>query len=196
MKKNFRERTRDFFIKLGQINSVLRVFAMIGLAASMLIFRFAEYCRTGGKRFACALFILCCFFTGNSFAYPVFYMDRGFISEEEPLLPEQDEPGIIPARGMETESQEFTTEELLQEAEGFDDTDYHDLEQTDKYSVDDILNENQDLLMRTGEQKETADIAKEQNEEIKFDAKDWKIMLINKQHPISVFVYLVKYHHC
>ena len=101
MKKNFRERTRDFFIKLGQKNSVLRVFAMIGLAASMLIFRFAEYCRTGGKRFACALFILCCFFTGNSFAYPVFYMDRGFISEEEPLLPEQDEPGIIPARGMQ-----------------------------------------------------------------------------------------------
>ena len=62
MKKNFRERTRDFFIKLGQKNSVLRVFAMIGLAVSMLIFRFAEYCRTGGKRFACALFILCCFF--------------------------------------------------------------------------------------------------------------------------------------
>ena len=88
MKKNFRERTRDFFIKLGQKNSVLRVFAMIGLAASMLIFRFAEYCRTGGKRFACALFILCCFFTGNSFAYPVFYMDRGFISDEEPLLPD------------------------------------------------------------------------------------------------------------
>lgn len=109
MKKNFRERTRDFFIKLGQKNSVLRVFAMIGLAVSMLIFRFAEYCRTGGKRFACALFILCCFFTGNSFAYPVFYMDRGFISEEEPLLPAEDEPGIIPARGMETESQEFTT---------------------------------------------------------------------------------------
>lgn len=184
MKKNFRERTRDFFIKLGQKNSVLRVFAMIGLAASMLIFRFAEYCRTGGKRFACALFILCCFFTGNSFAYPVFYMDRGFISEEEPLPSAAQESDIISAQGMETESQEFTTEELLQEAEGFDDTDYHDLEQTDKYSVDDILNENQDLLMRTGEQKETADIVKEQNEEIKFDAKDWKIMLINKQHPI------------
>ena len=165
MKKNFRERTRDFFIKLGQKNSVLRVFAMIGLAASMLIFRFAEYCRTGGKRFACALFILCCFFTGNSFAYPVFYMDRGFISEEEPLPSAAQESDIISAQGMETERQEFTTEELLQEA-------------------DDILNENQDLLMKTEEQKETSEIVKEQVEEIIFDAKDWKIMLINKQHPI------------
>ena len=82
MKKNLRERTRDFFIKIGHKNAFFRILAMIGLVFSLLIFRIAEYCRTGGKRFACVLFILCCFFTGNSFAYPVFYMDRGLISEE------------------------------------------------------------------------------------------------------------------
>ena len=101
MKKNFRERTRDFFIKLGHKNAFLRVLAMIGLAVSLLIFRFMEYCRTGGKRFACALFILCCFFAGNSFAFPVFYMDRGFISEEQKILPAAQESDITLAQGME-----------------------------------------------------------------------------------------------
>ncbi len=184
MKKNFQERTRDFFIKLGHKNAFLRVLAIIGLVISLSIFRFIEYCRTGGKRFACALFILCCFFAGNSFAFPVFYMDRGFISEEQMILPAAQESDITLAQGMETEGEELLQEELLQEAEGFNDADYHNPERTDKYSVDDILNENQDLLMKAEERKEAIEETEEQTEEIEFNEKDWKIMLINKQHPI------------
>ena len=184
MKKNFRERTRDFFIKIGHKNTFFRVLAMIGLVISLLIFRFAEYCRTGGKRFACALFILCCFFTGNSFAYPVFNIDRGFITEEKTELSIAQESDISLAQGTEAVEEGLTEEELVQEAEGFDDADYHNLEQTDKYSVDDILNENQDLLTKEEEQREDTDLSEEQTEDIEFDEKDWKIILINKQHPI------------
>lgn len=63
------------------------------------------------KRFACALFILCCFLPETALHFR-FYMDRGF-----------------------------------------DNTDYHNLDQADKYSADDILNENQDLPMKAEEQK-------------------------------------------
>lgn len=184
MKKNFRERTRDFFIKLGHKNAFLRVLAMIGLAVSLLIFRFMEYCRTGGKRFACALFILCCFFAGNSFAFPVFYMDRGFISEEQKILPAAQESDITLAQGMENVDEGSAEKEPVREAEGFDDADYHNLEQTDKYLADDILNENQDLLTKEQDQKENTDLLEEQTEDIEFNEKDWKIILINKQHPI------------
>lgn len=184
MKKNFRERTRDFFIKLGHKNAFLRVLAMIGLAVSLLIFRFMEYCRTGGKRFACALFILCCFFAGNSFAFPVFYMDRGFISEKQKILPAAQESDITLAQGMENVDEGSAEKEPVREAEGFDDADYHNLEQTDKYLADDILNENQDLLTKEQDQKENTDLLEEQTEDIEFNEKDWKIILINKQHPI------------
>ncbi len=184
MKKNFRERIRDFFIKLGHKNAFLRALAIIGLVVSLIISRFVERCRTDGKRFGCALFILCCFFAGNSFAFPVFYMDKGFISEEQTFLTATQKSNLAKAQGVETEGEAFLQEEPVQEAEGFDDADYHNLDQTDKYSVDDILNENQDLLMKAEEHKEDAKEMKEQPKEIEFDEKDWKIMLINKQHPI------------
>ena len=157
---------------------------MIGLAVSLLIFRFMEYCRTGGKRFACALFILCCFFAGNSFAFPVFYMDRGFISEEQKILPAAQESDITLAQGMENVDEGSAEKEPVREAEGFDDADYHNLEQTDKYLADDIRNENQDLLTKEQDQKENTDLLEEQTEDIEFNEKDWKIILINKQHPI------------
>lgn len=190
MKKNYQERIRDFFIKMGRKNSFLRVPSVIGFALFLLVFRFIEYCRTGGKRFACALFVLCCFLVGNSFAYPVFYLDKGFISEEQDMAAigqEEDDPANEStgsnASGDETD---LTVTEVMEQAEGFDDTDFHNLEQTDKYSADDILKENQDLLPEnSGDPKQADDEeSTETAETLSFDETDWKIMLINKQHPI------------
>lgn len=104
------------------------------------------------KRFACALFILCCFLPETALHFR-FYMDRGFVSEEQPILLTVQEADITLSQGMETKGEVFLHEELAQEAEGFDNTDYHNLDQADKYSADDILNENQDLPMKAEEQK-------------------------------------------
>ena len=79
MKRSFYEKTKSFFINMGKHYKLLRVLAIIGLAFSMLFHRIYLYFKTGTKRFASTAFILLCFMVGNSFAYPVFQEENGFI---------------------------------------------------------------------------------------------------------------------
>ena len=83
MKRSFHERTKAFFISMGRKNKFLRIPAIAGLAVSMLSHHIFGYFRRGSKRFACAVFILLCFIVGNSFAFPVFQEENGFVSGSE-----------------------------------------------------------------------------------------------------------------
>ena len=85
MKRSYLERTKEFFINMGRKHKPLKGLAIAGLAVSMLLHHFIEYCRRGSKRFASAAFILLCFMAGNSFAFPVFQDDNGFVSGNEHL---------------------------------------------------------------------------------------------------------------
>lgn len=183
MQKSFHERMRDYFINMGRRNFFLRVPAIIGLALCLMIHRFTEYCRTGLKRFACAIFILCCFFTGNSFAYPVFHIENGFVSEEtKQEMVAVEDSDISFAEEQKIPIQEV---ELLQDEDvlqGYDDAELHEMDLADKYSIDEILEENQDMI-------DSGDQANELNrnttdEKVRFRQEDWRLLLINKQHPI------------
>ncbi|MBD5396283.1 MAG: D-alanyl-D-alanine carboxypeptidase family protein [Lachnospiraceae bacterium] len=147
MNKTLKEKTIEKLIYIGRKNKLLRIFAIIGLAVSLWFFRIVEYCRKGTKRFACALFVLLCFMVGNSFAFPVFQEDNGFVAKaDEELIAAVPEDKYffteIPEEDMPLEKN------TASEAE-------NDLEQTD------------------------AEIAVPQ-----FSADDWKLVLINKQHPV------------
>ena len=147
MNKTLKEKTIEKLIYIGRKNKLLRIFAIIGLAVSLWFFRIVEYCRKGIKRFACTLFVLLCFMVGNSFAFPVFQEDNGFVAKaDEELIAAVPEDKYffteIPEEDMPLEKN------TASEAE-------NDLEQTD------------------------AEIAVPQ-----FSADDWKLVLINKQHPV------------
>lgn len=185
MNKNFHERTRDFFIRTGRKNAFLRIPALIGLAVCLLLHRFAEYCRTGGKRFASALFVLCCFLVGNSFAYPVFYMESGFISgEERTETAVTDDSDIALVVEQELSEQELELIDDRDVLEGYDDAELHEMDQADKYSIDEILNENQDILDKATVNEAPAEEAQMETDELDFSKEDWRLILINKQHPI------------
>lgn len=184
MQKSFHERMRDFFINMGRRNLFFRIPAIVGLAICLLTHRFAEYCRTGTKRFACAMFILCCFFAGNSFAYPVFHLESGFVSDN--LTPETvavEDSNISLAVEQDVPMQEV---ELLQDEDvlhGYDDAELHEMDTADKYSIDEILEENQDYIDNNPDAG-LAGKAEEETERNRFEEDDWRLLLINKQHPI------------
>lgn len=182
MQKNFHERIRDYFINLGRRNMFLRIPAIIGLALCMLIHRFTEYCRTGMKRFASAMFILCCFFAGNSFAYPVFYMESGFVSEDtSQKMVAVEDSDISFAEEQKIPIQDVV---LLQDEDvlhGYDDAELHEMDLADKYSIDEILEENQDIIDTEDPEKASGRTGDFQTQ---FSKDDWRLLLINKQHPI------------
>ena len=190
MKTSFNERAKSFFIHMGRYHKFLRLPAIIGLAVSMLSHRIFMYFKTGMKRFACTVFILMCFMVGNSFAYPVFQEENGFISNEEKntdAVAEIDSD-ISLANEKQVEYDQINVLEDEDVVDGYGDEEFHDMENVDKYFLNEILEENSSTDSEAIREKEknneseTTDLSV--SKEIDFDAEDWKLVLINKQHPI------------
>ncbi len=190
MKRKLNERVKDFFIDMGRKNVILKIPAIIGLAVCMLLYNIYDYCRNGMKRFACVIFILFCFMVGNSFAYPVFQEDNGFISVQNNAVELTAADSNITLAGEQ--EVEYSNVALLDDEdvlEGYDDAELHDMETANKYLLDEILEENADIINENATLSEenlddTNQITTVTEEKIEFDANDWKLVLINKQHPI------------
>lgn len=168
---------------MGRKNKLLRIPAILGLAVSLWILGITEYCRKGTKRFACTVFILLCFMVGNSFAYPVFQEDNGFVAEtvnEEPVTVSEDSNLTL----ADEEKIELDSLPVLEDEdvlEGYDDAELHDIVEVDKYSLSEILEENKTA------QKENDEAFMQPSDleaDYEFSADDWRLVLINKQHPI------------
>ncbi len=184
MKRTFREKSTGYFINMGRKSKLLRIPAVLGLAGSLLICRFCDYLRRGTKRFACTLFILLCFMVGNSFAYPVFQEDSGFVTQtaekqEQVSVAEESDIALL----EQYQSTSFDALQILDDEdvlEGYDDAELHGMEEADKYSLSEILIENAEVFEKKAEDKSPVTETKE----VTFQADDWRLVLINKQHPI------------
>lgn len=167
---------------MGQKGKLLKIPAIAGLAVSMLLHRFFMYLRGGSKRFICTAFILLCFMVGNSFAYPVFG-NNGFVSTEgsqEPVMAANTSDITLAPEEAVTVAQE----ELLEDEDvldGYEDAELHGMDQADKYVLDEILSEEEE---QQTEEEEEAEPEPAAEKELSFSAEDWRLVLINKQHPI------------
>jgi D-alanyl-D-alanine carboxypeptidase len=164
---------------MGRKNKLLRIFAIAGLAVSFWFFRIAEYMKKGTKRFACAVFALLCFMVGSSFAYPVFQEENGFVAEAE--AGSEAVPAVSEDATITLAEDDMTVPEdipVLDDDVMEDyDAELHGMETADKYSLSEILKED-------GDEEITQTVPEEENSEISFSEDDWKLVLINKQHPI------------
>lgn len=185
MNKTFKERITAFFIDMGRKSRLLRPAAICGLAVSFLLCGFVDYLRKGTKRFACTVFILLCFMVGNSFAYPVFFQEEGGFSsgtESQETMPVAEDSNIMLAAREDVELDDVP---ILEDEDVWDeyvDIEHQGVSEGDIYSSAEILEQNEDILNALEQQeKETG---AQPVSEITFSADDWKLVLVNKQHPI------------
>lgn len=187
MKRSLHERAKAFFINMGRKSRILRGPAILGLAVSMLLNRFFEYCRKGTKRFACAVFVLLCFMVGNSFAYPVFQEANGFVSgtEGEKVIAAVPDSDIVLADIQQVSYDELELLEDEDVLEGYDDAELHGMEEADKYLLDEILKEDMgELPIEEETVEKTEEELYSEDPVITFSKEDWRLVLINKQHPV------------
>lgn len=201
MKRSLNERAKAYFISMGRRSRILRGPAIVGLAVTMLLHQIFDYFKRGTKRFACTIFILCCFMVGNSFSYPVFQEENGFVSEKENeaevTAAVTSDITLADARQIQIDELEILDDDDV--IDGYDDAELHGMDGADKYLLDEIIDENEPhgqaeeagpkTDAESGEAAENPADAEEvpesrQEEEISFDEDDWKLVLINKQHPI------------
>lgn len=218
MKRSLYERAKQFFINMGRRSRLLKGPAIVGLAVSMILHHFFEYCKRGTKRFVCAAFILLCFMVGNSFAFPVFQYDSGFVSSEQKMaeITVAVDSDITFADETQVSYEDIEILEDEDVLDGYEDVEHYGLEDADKYLLDDIISEeqvipNEEPEPSDGEESEPSDGEESEpsdgeesglsdeaesespdNEEpidntvqaVEFSEDDWRLVLINKQHPI------------
>lgn len=198
MKRSHYEKTKFFLINMGRKSRLLKGPAIVGLAVCMLLHHFFEYCRRGTKRFACTAFVLLCFMVGNSFAFPVFQDENGFVSDEGRI--EEVTVTIDSDITFANEQQiSYDDIEILEDEDvldSYEEAELHGMDEADKYLLDDILSEDQQALEGTdgGQPSDEEQAGDEQmsdedqtdggEQTTEFSRDDWQLVLINKQHPI------------
>lgn len=138
------------------------------------------YFAHNGKRYACLLAVMTLFFVSSSFAFPT----TQAAPVEEAVLSEQvqqvlvnveaelsDESTVVPA------DVEFIDDDEV--SDGTEDDYFIDTEEVDTYSLEEILEDNE-----LYQEKDPDARTEESAQEVIFDKDDWRLVLINKQHPI------------
>lgn len=184
MKKTFREKMIACFTGVGRRHKLLKYPSIAALAAALFFYYVGRHFMTNGKRYASMVFVGIFFVSSCSFSFAVFAERTGFTSvqetysavvgtsdvslaavapvmpETEALLEEKDKSGY--EAGEETQIEAYTLDDILA---------YHDYEG--------VYDEDEDTETEGEVTKSPVE------KEFSFDVSDWRLVLINKQHPIS-----------
>jgi D-alanyl-D-alanine carboxypeptidase len=173
MKKTFKERLISGFSKIANKHKALKYPCLVLLTIILGFYNLGRHFAMNGKRYASVAFVILFFMNSCSFSFGVFIERTGFVNAQETYSAIVEDSDISLAEQNEISLEEPTL--LSDEDAEYDETE--DLEGVDSFTLDDIL-ENQDSYEAYTEEPEETD------GEYVFDSSDWRLVLVNKQHPI------------
>lgn len=173
MKKTFREKVIFKFTNIAKKYKMLRYPSLALMSIILGIYYIGRHFVTNTKRYASVVFVIIFFMNSCSFSFAVFAEKTGFIKAQETYSAVVEDSDVTLA--VETdEANPYINDDD-------DDFDYNEEEYIEgvdaAYTLDDLL-ENQ-----TSYQADD-NVPEEVLEDYEFDASDWRLVLINKQHPI------------
>ena len=173
MKKTFREKVISLFTQIAKKNKLLRYPCLVAMSIVLGTYYIGRHFVTNTKRYASVVFVFIFFMNSCSFSFAVFAEKTGFIKAQETYSAIVEDSDIALAVESEEENpyiDEDDEEFNYSEEEYIDSVDV-------AYTLDDIL-ENHDGYQTDSNPTE------EVLEDYEFDSSDWRLVLINKQHPI------------
>lgn len=183
MKKTVREKIIAYFTSVGKRHRLLKYPSIAALSVTLFFYYFGRHFVTNGKRYASILFVGVFFVGSCSFSFAVFAERTGFTSVQETYsaIVTTSDISLAPVAPVALE-----TEALLDKGESEADYETGDVSQIEVYTLDDILPYHDHEGAHDGDEQ-TTEVAQNvvSAEEQNFDAADWRLVLINKQHPIS-----------
>ena len=186
MKQTAKEKLVARFTRLGKKNKWVKRILLPFLFLALVAISIPEYFISNGKKYACVIAVCLFFVMSNSFSFPIFEdMEltgesmMAFVVDEKPVLNTYGLDTDVPTEsGNVPEDVEILDDEDV--LDGYSNCDLENMEDIDKYTLDEILEEN-DAASENMENTETDQMVQET---IVFDKNDWKLLLINKQHPV------------
>lgn len=175
MKKTFEERMKSKINRVKKNKVSMWVFRVVYYRFLLLLYHVGLFFSGNAKRFIIALAAVMIFFLNNSFVM----MSQSMGSSYAYAISQNGERADSDIEFMNEE--QILVEDISDEDEEIDVYEKEQLEiidEANRFSVDDILENNE------YEEREHVIVDKEDYENYKFDKNDWRLLLINKQHPV------------
>jgi len=177
MERTFREKVMSRCLNRAKNNKLLKYPCLFELTVILSFYYLWRHIVSNGKRYAGIAFAFMFFMSSCSFSFAVFTRQTSFINTQEPynaIVEDSDielavEKKVAPSEEMLLEEAEITKEY----------NDIEDIENVDFYTLDDILEET-DYTAAEGTDAEGTVM----EAVTAFDSGDWRLLLVNKQHPI------------
>ena len=173
MKKTFRENIIAWFAGIAKTHRFMKYPCLAAVTVVLFFYHFLMHFVNNGKRYASVVFVAVFFMSSCSFS---FAERTGFISAQETYSAIVEDSDIALAEQPVDPQNQMILEEgaVASECETEEDP-----EDVIAYSLDDLL------ANREGETYQPPSVDMEiTGEEQEFDSSDWRLVLINKQHPI------------
>lgn len=181
MNKTFREKIIAYFMGVAKKHRLLKYPSIAALTVTLFFYYIGRHFVTNGKRYASMIFVGIFFVSSCSFSFAVFAERTGFTSVQETYSAVVGTSDISLAAVAPV-----APEALLEERESEAEYESDDVAQIEAYTLDDILAYHDHEGAHDGEEQTPKEIQESDlAEERSFDAADWRLVLINKQHPIS-----------
>ncbi len=177
MKKTFRENMIMKFTCIARKHRFMKYPCLAAMTVVLFFYYILMHFVNNGKRYTSVAFVAVFFMSSCSFSFAVFAERTGFISAQETYSAIVEDSDIALAMEQPVDSQE---KKILKEntAASECETD-EDAEEVVAYTLDDLL------AHREGETYQAPSTETEvTGEAYVFDSSDWRLVLINKQHPI------------
>lgn len=177
MKKTLRQKIITYFTSLAKKNKLLKYPCLAGMSVALIFYYMGMHFLTNGKRYASMFFVAVFFMSSCSFSFAVFAERTGFtgVQETYSAIVETSDVSLAVVEPVDP-----VVEEILEEGNVV--TSEHD-EETETYTLDDLLEQHEhDHSMEAYEEHAETELGIDA--EISFDNSDWRLVLINKQHPI------------
>ncbi len=182
MKKTFREKLILKFTHIAKKNKLLRYPCLAVLSVILGVYHICRHFVTNTKRYASVAFVIIFFMSSCSFSFAVFAEKTGFIKAQEAYSAIVEDSDIVLAVETEVSSEEEISLELEDEGADLEYNPKANMTDVDVYTLDDIIG-NGENYQSEDSQEEGSDTAETEGNYV-FNSNDWRLVLVNKQHPI------------
>lgn len=177
---------RYYLLRMGKKGPLRRRIAIVGMYLCVPFFHFVHYIRDNKKRLTMVMMSMVLFAAYASFSFPIFAdTEEHKMNEQLAALISDESVSLVAEAEVNIEELEDWEEELYLEED--EEELLREDEEEDQIVLEDILSYRREQEgIAAGEQEETASEPPLEREsaDVSFSADDWKLILVNKQHPI------------
>lgn len=181
MKTTVEEQIRYRLLRLGKKGPVRRGLAILGMFFCVAFFHGVHYIRDNRKRLTMVMMSLVLFAAYASFSFPIFADNEERMADGQlHALISDESVSLVQEEEIRMEDLEDLEEELL--LDGFEVSQLQEGTEEEQFDLEDILSYR---MEQGGSEEPEAELPRQTDIGTEdFSRDDWRLILVNKQHPI------------